>query len=222
MVGDLQTELVHDFFEGFAQGARANVHVKVLYGRSSHHHIEAVFKAFAPGAARGLLAATAGWRACCRARRGCCDRAHRLRRRQSDVRPEGLRRRRGGAFHAGGAVRPRCGRAGSSSRASATSARRRMLDGRVDDRDPERRRRAGCRSSASVLACNGCSRGATKRRASPGLGAITGRVLAAAAATAEGPARRLELARGTAAIAAARRHQAGERRCTSRTRSPRP
>ena len=28
-------------------GARANVHVKVLYGRSSHHHIEAVFKAFA-------------------------------------------------------------------------------------------------------------------------------------------------------------------------------
>jgi len=46
-VGDLQAELVTDFFEGFAQGARANVHVKVLYGRSSHHHIEAVFKAFA-------------------------------------------------------------------------------------------------------------------------------------------------------------------------------
>ena len=47
LVGDLQTELVHDFFDGFAQGARANVHVKVLYGRSSHHKIEAVFKAFA-------------------------------------------------------------------------------------------------------------------------------------------------------------------------------
>jgi imidazoleglycerol-phosphate dehydratase len=46
-VGDLQSELLHDFFEGFATGARANVHVKVLYGRSSHHHIEAVFKAFA-------------------------------------------------------------------------------------------------------------------------------------------------------------------------------
>jgi imidazoleglycerol-phosphate dehydratase len=46
-VGDLQAELVHDFFEGFAIGARANVHVKVLYGRSSHHKIEAVFKAFA-------------------------------------------------------------------------------------------------------------------------------------------------------------------------------
>ena len=47
MVGDLQSELVHDFFEGFAIGARANVHAKVLYGRSSHHHVEAVFKAFA-------------------------------------------------------------------------------------------------------------------------------------------------------------------------------
>jgi imidazoleglycerol-phosphate dehydratase len=48
-VGDLQSELITDFFEGFAQGARANVHVKVLYGRSSHHHVEAVFKAFARG-----------------------------------------------------------------------------------------------------------------------------------------------------------------------------
>src|SRR5581483_6888740 len=46
-VGDLQTELVHDFFEGFALGARANVHARVLYGRSSHHQVEAVFKAFA-------------------------------------------------------------------------------------------------------------------------------------------------------------------------------
>jgi imidazoleglycerol-phosphate dehydratase len=46
-VGDLQAELVTDFFEGFAQGAKANVHLKVLYGRSSHHHVEAVFKAFA-------------------------------------------------------------------------------------------------------------------------------------------------------------------------------
>jgi len=45
-VGDLQAELVHDFFEGFARGARANVHLKVLYGRSSHHRVEALFKAF--------------------------------------------------------------------------------------------------------------------------------------------------------------------------------
>lgn len=46
-VGDLEADLVNDFFEGFAQGARANVHVKVLYGRSAHHQIEALFKAFA-------------------------------------------------------------------------------------------------------------------------------------------------------------------------------
>ena len=46
-VGDLQSELLIDFFEGFAQGARANVHLKVLYGRSSHHQVEALFKAFA-------------------------------------------------------------------------------------------------------------------------------------------------------------------------------
>jgi len=55
MVGDLQSELVTDFFEGFALGARANVHVKVLYGRSSHHRVEASFKAFA----RALRAACA-------------------------------------------------------------------------------------------------------------------------------------------------------------------
>jgi len=47
LVGDLQSELVTDFFEGFARGARANVHLKTLYGRSAHHKIEALFKAFA-------------------------------------------------------------------------------------------------------------------------------------------------------------------------------
>ena len=45
-VGDLQADLLTDFFEGFARGARANVHLKVLYGRSDHHKIEALFKAF--------------------------------------------------------------------------------------------------------------------------------------------------------------------------------
>jgi len=47
LVGGFQTELVEDFFQGFAQAARANVHLRVLYGRSSHHQVEAVFKAFA-------------------------------------------------------------------------------------------------------------------------------------------------------------------------------
>jgi len=56
LVGDLQSELVHDFFDGFARGARASVHARVLYGRSNHHKIEALFKAFA----RALRAAC--WR----------------------------------------------------------------------------------------------------------------------------------------------------------------
>jgi len=55
-VGDLQAELVHDFFDGFSRGARASVHARVLYGRSSHHKIESLFKAFA----RALRAAC--WR----------------------------------------------------------------------------------------------------------------------------------------------------------------
>jgi imidazoleglycerol-phosphate dehydratase len=62
-VGDLQAELVQDFFEGFARSARANVHLKVLYGRSSHHQVEAIFKAFA------------------RALRVACDRDRRMARR---------------------------------------------------------------------------------------------------------------------------------------------
>ncbi len=47
LVGDLQTELVEDFFSGFVTHAGANLHAKVLYGRSSHHKIEAIFKCFA-------------------------------------------------------------------------------------------------------------------------------------------------------------------------------
>src|SRR5215475_10963536 len=47
LVGDLQAELVPDFFDGFARGAQANVHARILYGRSNHHKIEALFKAFA-------------------------------------------------------------------------------------------------------------------------------------------------------------------------------
>jgi len=48
-VGDLQAELVQDFFGGFVNHAGANLHVKVVDGRSSHHKIEAIFKCFARG-----------------------------------------------------------------------------------------------------------------------------------------------------------------------------
>ena len=46
-VGDLEVELLPDFFDAFAQHAKANVHLKVMHGRSSHHKIEAIFKCFA-------------------------------------------------------------------------------------------------------------------------------------------------------------------------------
>ncbi len=47
LVGDLQTELLHDFFDGFVVHAGANLHARVMYGRSNHHKIEAIFKCFA-------------------------------------------------------------------------------------------------------------------------------------------------------------------------------
>lgn len=46
-VGDLQAELLEDFFGGFVNHAGANLHAKVMYGRSNHHKIEAIFKCFA-------------------------------------------------------------------------------------------------------------------------------------------------------------------------------
>ena len=46
-VGDLQTELLEDFFGGFANHVGGNLHAKVMYGRSNHHKIEAIFKCFA-------------------------------------------------------------------------------------------------------------------------------------------------------------------------------
>src|ERR1700712_5923497 len=61
VVGDLQSELVADFFDGFARGAKGNGYVKTMYGRSNHHKIEAIFKAFA------------------RAMRGACSRDERMR-----------------------------------------------------------------------------------------------------------------------------------------------
>lgn len=47
LVGDLQVELLHDFFDGFVVHCGANLHLRVLYGRSSHHRIEALFKCWA-------------------------------------------------------------------------------------------------------------------------------------------------------------------------------
>lgn len=46
-VGDLSTEMIEHFFQSFAENLKANIHIEVLYGRNTHHKIEAIFKAFA-------------------------------------------------------------------------------------------------------------------------------------------------------------------------------
>jgi imidazoleglycerol-phosphate dehydratase len=42
-----QTDTVEDFWQGFVSGAKCNLHIDILRGRSDHHKIEAVFKAVA-------------------------------------------------------------------------------------------------------------------------------------------------------------------------------
>ena len=78
LVGDLQTELLHDFFDAFVNHCGANLHARVMYGRSNHHKIEGIFKCFARAmryacskdkrlkdqlpSTKGLLEKTRGWR----------------------------------------------------------------------------------------------------------------------------------------------------------------
>lgn len=49
-VGDFDLELVHEFWQGFANSAACNLHVNVLYGGNGHHIAEAIFK----GTARAI------------------------------------------------------------------------------------------------------------------------------------------------------------------------
>ncbi len=53
-VGDLDTELIEEFWKAVATHGRLNVHIELLYGRNAHHIFEAIFKA----AARALSSAT--------------------------------------------------------------------------------------------------------------------------------------------------------------------
>ena len=88
LVGDLQTELVEDFFGGFVNHAGANLHAKVLYGRSNHHKIEADLQMFRARAALRLLERCAAEGATAVHQGACCDHDSRLRRRQSALRSE--------------------------------------------------------------------------------------------------------------------------------------
>ena len=45
MIGEFDTELVEEFLRAFAFNAGITLHVKILYGKNSHHKVEAIFKA---------------------------------------------------------------------------------------------------------------------------------------------------------------------------------
>ncbi|EBF5129510.1 imidazoleglycerol-phosphate dehydratase HisB [Listeria monocytogenes] len=45
-LGDFDTELVEEFFQAVAFNTEMNLHLHVLYGKNTHHKIEALFKAF--------------------------------------------------------------------------------------------------------------------------------------------------------------------------------
>ncbi len=54
-VGELNTELVEEFFRALAVHGRMNLHIEILYGKNSHHMAEAMFKS--AGRALSLAAA---------------------------------------------------------------------------------------------------------------------------------------------------------------------
>ena len=46
-IGEMETELFHEFFKAFANEAKCNLHIENIYGKNNHHIIESCFKAFA-------------------------------------------------------------------------------------------------------------------------------------------------------------------------------
>ncbi len=46
-IGEMDTELFHEFFKAFSNEAKTNLHIENLYGKNNHHIIESCFKAFA-------------------------------------------------------------------------------------------------------------------------------------------------------------------------------
>ena len=223
-VGDLQTELVTTSSRASRSGARANVHVKVLYGRSSHHQVEAVFKAFA----RALRVA------CAKDRAAGADAAEhegaavialdRLRRRQPDVGAQGL-----GGRRAPSSSRPRRRPSSRRARGIVVPGRRPLrrdgarstTRGATAIHGRGRRRRAAARHlPRPAVAVRGQRRSARAARASASL---AGTVHAAGGtATVEGAARRLERARASAPVARCSTASPTARRCTSRTRYAAP
>lgn len=53
-LGNLEAEMVEEFFRAVAAESGMTLHVRLLYGRNTHHIIEAIFKAFARALAEGV------------------------------------------------------------------------------------------------------------------------------------------------------------------------
>ena len=49
-IGDFDVDLIHEFFQGFANHAQATLHIDNLQGTNSHHIAETIFKSFARAA----------------------------------------------------------------------------------------------------------------------------------------------------------------------------
>ncbi len=46
-IGEMDTELFHEFFKAFSNESKCNLHIENIYGQNNHHIIESCFKAFA-------------------------------------------------------------------------------------------------------------------------------------------------------------------------------
>ena len=203
----------HDFFEGFAprrarQRPREGA-VRPIEPPPDRGGVQGV----RARAARGVRGGPAAGARCCRARRGCCDRValvdygagnltsvrKALAAVGADVLDAGRRRRSSTAPTR--IVVPGVGHFAATARARRRVARR----------DPRVARAPACRCSASASACSGCSRAATRRRTSPGLGVLPGRCRCCRLAGRRTPARRCRTSAGTRSSVArpsraARRH----------------
>ena len=46
-IGEMDTELFHEFFKAFCNESKCNLHIESFYGENNHHIIESCFKSFA-------------------------------------------------------------------------------------------------------------------------------------------------------------------------------
>ena len=53
-IGEMDTELFHEFFKAFCNESKCNLHIENFYGDNNHHIIESCFKSFARSIRKAL------------------------------------------------------------------------------------------------------------------------------------------------------------------------